>query len=223
MRYIAISVSVLLLAAVSASSGDAVAQDKVFELPELTGSWSGKLTVGTVSMNIVFNFTEGRDGVPVCTMDSPDQNVKGIPAEVEKFTADSLIVSVPAIGASFSGTFDRNQDSGSILSVAGHFSQSGASFPMELRYGKPIILRPQTPVPPFPYRTEEVFFSNGDTVLAGTLSYPVGHDSGADAQVPVVLMVTGSGQQNRDEELFNHKPFLVIADYIARNGIATHR
>ena len=223
MRYIMISVLFLMLAAGLSPNVNATARSQAGDVPELTGSWSGKLTVGTVSMNIVFNFTEAQNGVLVCTMDSPDQSVKGIPAEVEKFTADSLIVSVPAIGASFSGTFDRNPDSGSILSVFGNFSQSGTSFPLELRYGKPIILRPQTPVPPFPYRTEEVFFANGDTVLAGTLSYPVGYDFESDAQVPVVLMVTGSGQQNRDEELFNHKPFLVIADYFARNGIATLR
>ncbi len=81
--------------------------------------------------------------------------------------------------------------------------------------------RPQTPVPPFPYKTEEVVINNetGGASLAGTLTLP----ENTDNSTPIVIMVTGSGQQNRDEELFEHKPFVVIADYLARNGIASVR
>lgn len=80
--------------------------------------------------------------------------------------------------------------------------------------------RPQTPRPPFPYSTEDVTFTNDSAhaTLAGTLTMPHGKE-----HPPVVLMVTGSGLQNRDEELMGHRPFAVIADYLARHGIASLR
>lgn len=85
--------------------------------------------------------------------------------------------------------------------------------------------RPQTPVEPFPYKVEEIVFKNAaeGAVLAGTLTYPVGYGEKKRSKVPVVVMVTGSGIQNRDEEVFGHKPFAVIADWLARNGIASLR
>ena len=86
---------------------------------------------------------------------------------------------------------------------------------------KSVTNRPQTPRPPFPYKTEEVVVSNdkGGSTLAGTLTIP----KNTDNSTPIVIMVSGSGQQNRDEEVFEHKPFAVIADYLARNGIASFR
>lgn len=191
--------------------------------PDLAGAWSGKLTAGPVSMNIVFNFSKDQSGSTVCTFDSPDQGVKGIPVEVMRLSSDSLEVSIPSIGASYAGRFIKAGQDGHVISTEGVFSQLGQRFPVNLTYGRPIILRPQTPVAPFPYKTEEVTFTSGDITLAGTLSYPTGFEKSASGSVPVVLLVTGSGQQNRDEEIFSHKPFLVIADYFARNGIATLR
>ena len=83
----------------------------------------------------------------------------------------------------------------------------------------------QTPLPPYAYATEEVSFTNAEdhAVLSGTLSYPLGYEKMEKNAVPVVLMISGSGLQNRDEELFGHKPFLVIADYLAKHGIASLR
>ena len=99
------------------------------------------------------------------------------------------------------------------------------SFPLELKPGALERNRPQTPKEPCPYMTEEIRFENkaGNASLGGTLTYPVGYEKMDKGAVPVVVMVTGSGLQNRDEEVFDHKPFLVIADYFARNGIATLR
>ena len=105
----------------------------------------------------------------------------------------------------------------------GTFSQRGFSFPLVMTKGVPEVKRPQMPKPPYPYETEEVTFTNeaDSAMLAGTLTYPMGYDK---KQKPmVVLFVSGSGQQNRDEELMDHKPFLVISDYLARQGIATLR
>ena len=123
-----------------------------------------------------------------------------------------ITLNVPAINASFKGLW-----AGKV--IAGTFTQHGMSFPMTLPPGAPVVRRPQTPVGPFPYATEEVSFTNGDAVLKGTLTLP----DNCDRKTPVLIMVTGSGFQNRDEELFGHKPFAVIADAFARAGIATLR
>ena len=100
--------------------------------------------------------------------------------------------------------------------IFGNYIQNGFSFPLTL---KPKVNRPQTPAGPFPYKTEEVKFQNGEFTFNGTLALP--NDCTADT--PVVLLVTGSFQQNRDEEIFEHRPFAVIADALARNGIASLR
>ena len=104
-------------------------------------------------------------------------------------------------------------------SIMGTFKQHGQSFPLTLKPGTVKRNRPQTPVGPYPYQTQEVSFSNGSAVLKGTLVLPENHTQ----NTPVLLMVTGSGLQNRDEEIFEHKPFAVIADALARQGIATLR
>lgn len=202
---------------------EASAGEQVRQWPEISGSWSGKLSIGPASLNIVFNFSKDQDGNLTCTMESPDQGSGLFPAMVEIAGTDSIAITVPGISASYSGRLLTDSVSGEITSAKGTFRQNGMVMPLDLKYGKPIIFRPQTPVAPFPYRTEEVTFRNGDALLSGTLTYPVGYSVEKDMKVPAVIMVTGSGQQNRDEEIFSHKPFLVIADYLARNGIASLR
>lgn len=172
-----------------------------------TGPWSGKLAVSGTSLTIVFNLDDGN-----CTMDSPDQGAKGIMAEKTITPEGKIIISVPSIGASFEGFYLLN-------SLVGEFVQLGYRFPLTLKPGAPELNRPQTPHGPFPYLTEEVSFSNGDAVLQGTLTIP--HNCSKDT--PAVLLVTGSGTQNRDEEIYGHKPFAVIADALAKAGIATLR
>lgn len=187
----------------------------------INGSWHGKLDLGTASLNIVMN-VETAEKV---TLDSPDQGAYGIPTTVEHLSADSISVSVPALMASYAGRLADNK-------IRGTFAQAGYSFPLTLEPGGVKLSRPQTPQPPFGYKMEEVTFSNdghapGDSSvawaekaeLAGTLTYPIDFKKG----MPVVVLVSGSGQQNRDEELFGHKPFLVIADYLAKHGIASLR
>ena len=142
----------------------------------------------------------------------PDQGAKDIPVEVSRDAVGGITLNVPAINASFKGLW-----AGKV--IAGTFTQHGMSFPMTLTPGAPVVRRPQTPVGPFPYATEEESFTNGDAVLKGTLTMP----ADCDRKTPVLVMVTGSGLQNRDEELFGHKPFAVIADAFARAGIATLR
>lgn len=171
-----------------------------------TGPWSGKLSAGGTTLTIVFHLDDN------CTMDSPDQGAKGIKAEKSVSPDGKIVISVPSIGASFEGFYLLN-------TIVGEFSQSGFKLPLTLKPGEPKLNRPQTPVAPFPYATEEVSFNNGDAVLRGTLTMP----RNCGKETPAVLLVTGSGLQNRDEEIYGHKPFAVIADALARAGIATLR
>ncbi len=183
----------------------------------LIGTWSGNLNVGSVSLPLVLHVTK-ENGNTICTMDSPAQGAKGIPTTVNYADKDSLAVSVTAIGASFQGRLKGGD-------LSGTFMQNGMQLPLKLKKGEETIRRPQMPEAPYPYITEEVMFTNEEdhATLAGTLTYPVGYQEMKKGKVPVVLMISGSGQQNRDEELFDHKPFLVIADYLARHGIASLR
>ncbi len=172
-----------------------------------TGAWTGKLKVSGVELALIFNI-----GEESATLDVPDQGAKDIPVEVSRDAVGGITLNVPAINASFKGLW-----AGKV--IAGTFTQHGMSFPMTLTPGAPVVRRPQTPVGPFPYATEEVSFTNGDAVLKGTLTLP----DNCDRKTPVLIMVTGSGLQNRDEEFSGHKPFAVIADAFARAGIATLR
>ena len=172
-----------------------------------TGDWSGKLNVQGTSITLVLHLDA--DG---CKVDSPDQGVRGIPAEASHTDLGKLVISIPSFGATYEGFLLAGQ-------LVGTFTQHGVSFPLTLTPGLPKLNRPQTPKGPFPYATEEVSFANGDAVLKGTLTLP----EGCSRKTPVLVMVTGSGLQNRDEEIFEHKPFAVIADALARAGIATLR
>ena len=190
-------------------------QAQVNPTTALLGSWSGKLNVGIMSLTLVLHL-EQADGYVTVTLDSPDQGAKGISAYKEFLSDDSLAVKVESIGMTYRARLnDGNLD--------GTFTQNGTSIPLVLTKGVPEVKRPQMPQGPFPYKTEEVTFRNeaDSATLAGTLTWPVGYDG--KTKPAVVLLVSGSGQQNRDEEVFGHKPFLVIADSLARQGIATLR
>lgn len=179
----------------------------------LEGAWRGSLQVRGVELSLVFNFEES-EGVTSCTLDSPMQGVKGIPTQVSVCSADSVALIVPSIGGAFAGAVTATQ-------IRGQFSQMGMSFPLTLTPDLPLSeRRPQTPKAPFPYTAIDTTFTSPDgTVLAGTLTLP---DAPAQGR-PAVVLVTGSGPQNRDEELFDHRPFAVIADFLGRNGVATFR
>lgn len=180
----------------------------------ISGKWRGEIRMGNMTLPLVFNFDVTAEGSPAFTLDSPQQNAKGLPLTVNHMSPDSISVSVGSIGAAYSGRITDGK-------VDGVFSQRGFNFPLTLTQEEPIELRrPQTPKPPFPYQILDTTFIASDGVrLAATLTIP----QNATKKTPVVVMVTGSGPQNRDEELFEHRPFAVIADYLARNGVASLR
>ena len=171
------------------------------------GTWNGELNVMGNKVPLVFNFSTNG-----CTIDSPSQGVNGIQAEKTVKDDGTISVKVGMIGATFEGKMTDGE-------IKGTYVQNGFPLPLTLKPGKLVVKRPQTPVPPFPYKEESVSFTNAQYTFNGTLTLPENYTK----NTPVVLMVTGSGQQDRDEELFSHKPFAVIADALARQGIASLR
>lgn len=180
---------------------------------DLSGTWNGKLSLPTGSLTICFNLQKTAQGY-TSTCDSPDQGAKGIPTESTLFSDSVLTIQIPALGASYKGKMHADGK------IHGSFTQ-GMAFSLVLEKGE-IAKRNflQDPRPPFPYIIEEVTLPNAEAgiTLAGTLTLP---EKGK--KFPAVVLVTGSGAQNRDEEIMGHKPFWVIADYLTRNGIAVLR
>jgi hypothetical protein len=182
---------------------------------DLSGNWNGKLDVGGKSLRLVFSVVPTDSGY-ASTMDSPDQGVKGIPVDRTLVRQDSVYFEIKAARIEYSGELKNGV-------ITGTFRQSGHELPLNLSRGSvdvSVPKRPQTPVPPFPYYTEDVYFTNtgAGIRLSGTLTLPK-----KEGTFPVVVLISGSGPQNRDEELLGHKPFLVLADHLTRNGIGVLR
>ena len=180
------------------------------------GSWVGTLNVG-MELRIVFNIemNQGKTLTYSGTMDSPDQGVNGIPCTTVEVKDSVLSIDISGQIA-YHGRY--NEETGKI---EGTFEQNGMSFPLELskvKAEKAGNNRPQTPQPPFPYDEEEVTFTHDGVTLAGTFTKPA-----KGAKHPAVVLVTGSGPQDRNETIMEHKPFLLIADYLTRQGFAVLR
>jgi len=181
----------------------------------VTGQWLGMLNLGMAKLNIGLIVSDS-SGTLKATLLSPDQGAMNIRVDSALFANNTLKVVSKEISAVFEGKINERNDS-----LIGHFTQ-GRKFPLSLgRVEKiPGLTRPQEPQRPYTYLEEEVTFMNekAGIALSGTLTLP---SSGSN--FAAVVLVTGSGPQNRDEELLGHKPFLVIADYLTRNGIAVLR
>jgi pimeloyl-ACP methyl ester carboxylesterase len=182
---------------------------------DIVGTWQGQLEVGAVKLRILFNISVAPDGKLSSTLDSPDQGANGIPVDVTTFDGSELRIEVHRIQGTFEGTLKADEKV-----IEGAWTQ-GRSLPLTLRPGQRVAWkRPQEPQKPYPYVEEEVAYDSLKTGprFAGTLTKPQGN-----GRFPAVLLITGSGPQNRDEELVGHKPFLVIADDLTRRGIAVLR
>ena len=182
----------------------------------VAGAWEGALAVGAVKLRIGVTITVQPDGKLTATMDSPDQGAYGLALSDVGFADGVLKFALRVANGSFEG---RVNDAGT--EITGTWTQ-GMGLPLVLKKVEKLTKpnRPQEPKPPFPYRSEAITFTNtaGQAVLAGTLTVPEGK-----GPFPAVVLITGSGAQNRDEEIFGHKPFLVIADHLTRHGIAVLR
>lgn len=183
---------------------------------DITGSWNGILKVQGFELRVSFNITRTGDHY-AATMDSPDQGAFGIPMTSAEVTGNSVKLTHSAAGIIYQGNLNGDER------IIGTFTQAGQVFPLDLSRimpEKPVIKRPQEPVKPYPYYCEDVVIHNikDSLSLAGTLTMP-----SKEGKFPAVILITGSGPENRDEELFGHKPFLVLADFLTRNGIAVLR
>lgn len=183
---------------------------------EIAGQWNGILKVQGTQLRIVFNISKTGNGY-TATMDSPDQHAAGIPVSSVSFENSTLKLAASALRMEYEGTLKPEGI------IEGTFKQAGLSIPLNLSRNvieKQEVIRPQDPKKPYPYYEEVVTFHNDGAgiKLAGTLTLPK-----KDGVFPAVALITGSGPQNRDEELMGHKPFLIIADFLTRNGIAVLR
>jgi len=187
------------------------------EPPPLAGDWSGPLDVGGAgTLRIVFHLVASEDGSLGATMDSPDQGAYGIAAGPVTIDGRSVRIEVEAVGGHFEGVLS---DDGTRLEGTWH--QGGASLPLALEKGTVEgPARPQVPEPPYPYEARDVRFESvaAGVTLAGTLTVPPG-----DGPFPAVALISGSGPQDRDETVFGHRPFLVLADHLTRRGIVVLR
>ena len=185
-------------------------------LKDIEGTWTGALETIAGRIQLVFHFTMTEADTIKATLDSPDQSAMGIPMGRVIFEGDTLVADAPMIRGQFRGVCEDDS------TLTGKWIQLGMSYEMTVRKNAAPIRynRPQEPQPPYPYKEEEVTFRNSveSFDLAGTLTLPEGA-----GPFPAVVLITGSGAQDRDETIFMHKPFKVIADYLTRNGIAVLR
>lgn len=183
----------------------------------LSGNWVGKLKLLTGGeLTIVFKLSQ-TEGKYNASLDSPDQRAKDIPCGEVIVNNDFIRIDVPVVNGKYQGNIDWV-----MKAIKGQWSQSGSKLELNLDYKENYsgISRPQEAKPPFPYKVEDVLIENeeDEVYLSGTLTMPENSKN-----LPAVILISGSGPQNRDEEIFGHKPFLVIADFLTRNGFAVLR
>jgi pimeloyl-ACP methyl ester carboxylesterase len=186
----------------------------------LAGDWQGTLAAAGVNLRLVIHLAQRPTGEFQGTLDSPDQGARGIPLAGVAVENGRVRFTVPQVGGTFEGTLNETR-----TTIDGAWTQ-GASLPLKLTRSEgaaaaaAAVRRPQTPQAPFSYREELVSYANSAAgiALAGTLTIPSG-----TGPFSAVLLVTGSGPQDRDETILGHRPFLVIADGLTRRGIAVLR
>lgn len=187
---------------------------------KFTGTWEGDLDAGVQQLRMIFTISQKDDGQLKVTIQAPQQSPAQIPADTVFTDAGKISLEVKRFKMSFSGTLVND----SILS--GSFVQ-GATIPLQLKkvaraatVSKP--KRPQTPKPPFAYKSIDLIIPGKEPLqqLGATLTVP---DTVAGKKYPAVVLITGSGPQDRDETLFGHKPFAVIADQLTKKGFAVLR
>jgi hypothetical protein len=212
-----LSIVVLLVGLLSWSHGQEKATEFKFDPKSVEGNWEGTLQIQVMKLRLAFKITKKPDAGLGGTMDSIDQGAKNIPLDSVTLEAGKVRLEHKASRGVFEGKLNETG-----TEIVGEWQQSGLKLPLVLKRVEKVseLKRPQEPKPPFPYATEEVTFENtkAGAKLAGTLTLPRG-----DGPFPATVLISGSGQQDRDETLMGHKPFLLLADYLTRRGIAVLR
>ncbi len=183
------------------------------------GAWEGTLHAGTIDLRIVFHVASTPTGLS-STLDSPDQGAANLPTTSTTLAGDTLTITADNLHLTYTATLSPDHNT-----LTGTLTQNASNLPLTLTRVTNLAdlaapKRPQDPVPPFPYKSIDVTYTNptaGDT-LAATLTLPPG-----PGPFPAVLLIPGSGPHDRNEAIFGHKPFLVLADYLTRHGIAVLR
>ncbi len=214
LSFLALLATPLLLCVDAAAN--AIAQQPAAN-PGIAGTWLGTLNTGAIQLRVQFHITSGPNGLSA-TMDSLDQGAKGIVVTSITMDGATLRMEVASAAGKYEGKLDETG-----ATIAGTWSQGSASIPLVLHRmtgDAAPLLRPQTPQKPYPYREEEVTYSNpaAGITLAATLTIPQGK-----GPFPAILLIAGSGPHDRDETIFEHRPFLVLADYLTRKGFAVLR
>ena len=193
-------------------------QEPTIQTQGLQGIWQGTLEAGGTKLGVIFKVTKSPDDTFAATLDVPDQGATGVPVDAVTVKDATVRFELKSLGAVYEGMINKEG-----TAITGNWTQGGMTAPLTLNRGDKApaaSLRPQEPKKPYPYDEEEVSYENKrDGVrLAGTLTLPR-----TKGPHPVVLLITGSGKQDRNEALLGHKPFLVLSDYLTRRGIAVLR
>lgn len=189
---------------------------QLMKAQNINGQWHGNLEIQGMSLRVSFNFVQTGNNFSA-TMDIPQQGAKGIPMTMVAFEKNELFMSLKQAGIEYKGVWKSEE------LIEGNFLQAGMSLPLHLSRNIPEVKkknRPQEPKAPFDYLIKDVKYENKveNFTLGGTLTLPQGN-----GPFPVVILISGSGQQDRNSEIFGHKPFWVIADYLTKNGFAVLR
>ncbi|NME70191.1 alpha/beta hydrolase family protein [Flammeovirga aprica] len=180
----------------------------------LVGPWKGELEIPTGKLTVIFHIKHDNNRFSG-TMDVPEQGGKGIPIHSITYQNPFLTIELPNLGIKYVGNVLDDDN------IEGTFQQAGASLPLHLKKSLEVILgkpKPQEPQAPFPYISTNVTFQNGNVTLSGTLTRPK-----ENKKYPAVILITGSGPQDRNHEILGHKPFLLLADQLTRSGFAVLR
>jgi uncharacterized protein len=181
------------------------------------GVWQGAMEGNGMRLRFQLHVSHDDQKQLVAALDSPDQGVSGLPAIKVSQKDATFHFEIPVVSGVYDGMLNAAK-----TSITGSWTQNGGEQKLDFQRSNQLLelLRPQNPVKPYPYKEEEITFSNGKAKisLAGTLTLPPG-----PGPFPAAILLSGSGPHDRDESLVGHRPFLVLADHLTRKGIAVLR
>jgi hypothetical protein len=189
---------------------------------DITGSWVGEISVGGTHLHLIFNIKKASDTSFISTIDCPEQKITGLACSSTYLKGDSLFVGIAIIKGGFTGVWNRKD------SIGGVYKQGGGKIAMGLKRKTEAEIadlskdpvRAQTPKKPYGYFSEDVEYDNADKSLHYGATFTRPDNSG---KYPAVIIISGSGTQDRDGTMLGHKPYWVLADYLTKNGIAVLR